>query len=811
MGPNLLGDRYFIQILELEIQSHFKLSISVAESQTMAQLVICALSPDTGAEQQTIDNLLIAASPPICELGGIVALFIQYSEKQSHHNLLARLRHVGRGNPKEFIKEFDWGSLKKQISSSLEQLISKLTKRIEFLKVQADLQNALVIVGIFNEHISLLKTFKRNLVDSITTSFQHLTDKINQISTDSDNLFAVRVDRVGSSIEANNFIHVVHTLNETPEPLILQLNYDDWERTPVSNIPFKVTFANDQIFEGKLNQNGYAQVWGGPKLAAQVEFGDKDKRQEAEKELPEHYKALDTALDKVVKETRITLLDNAKKHPASKQVIAQFKVLVDEHLAELNIQKENFNHLSFLDQSWRQSQSAFSGVRTGVTEYIPDLGEFGELMELADIDITSLVNAIAFGEVDELEKNFKEWKQRNKEQLSEASESMEMLILIVSDPEARKILASLPSRFLEAMPADQVTEVLASQATQTGVDYVVVTGGTAAGSFAGGVGAPVMAAITVAATTGRKAGKLLEETVGIITDIGKLNKNKHNQHNQDKHQEKNETELPKTCPICNDIKCKNKTKPKLGDGNNTRDDSKLYAGIRKKTPGFPETHPWFIGDKSLEVHHVIPCNSVSKDDWHDLFNKFNYDINEAHNSVVLPGDIELACELKVQRHKGSHTQGMALNKSNVVFSRLEEYEDTKNNQKIKAFQKTLFKTKKGGQLRYTKATTDLIDQVKHSVEKGSLCQYADNPKKMNAKFEFQMKKHSKKILGYIDSFEWTIAWDGRDYRSDSSLGCCNTDGITTKRIGNNRAQDCSVNRNHNLGKGPFTGTLRLGK
>ena len=60
MGPNLLGDRYFIQILELEIQSHFELSISAAESQAMAQLVICALSPDTGTEQQTIDNMTVS-------------------------------------------------------------------------------------------------------------------------------------------------------------------------------------------------------------------------------------------------------------------------------------------------------------------------------------------------------------------------------------------------------------------------------------------------------------------------------------------------------------------------------------------------------------------------------------------------------------------------------------------------------------------------------------------------------------------------------------------------------------------------------
>ncbi|MDD9156313.1 DUF4150 domain-containing protein [Aliivibrio sp. S4TY2] len=811
MGSKLLSDKYFIQILELEIQSHFELAINAKESQIMAQLFINALSPEAGSEQRVIDNLLIAASPPTYQLGAIIALFIQYPEKQSYHNLLARLRDLGRGNPKAFIDNFDWVSSKQQIATALDSLLSKLINRIEFLKTQADLKRYAPLVYIFNSHISQLKTFKRTLTDDITTCFKHTKDKINQISTDSDDVFAVKTDKVGHSIEANAFVHVVHALNETPEPLILQLNYDDLEKTPASNIPFKVIFSNEQVFEGVLNPNGYAQVWGGPKLTAHIEFGDKDKAQEAKDKLPDSYKALDVALDKIAKETAVTLLDNANEKPASALIVAQFKVLVDEHLAELNIQKENFNNLSFLEQSWQQSQHAFSGIKTGITEYVPDLGEFGELMTLANIDITSLVNAIAFGEVDELEKSFKDWKQRNQEQLSEASESMEMLILIVSDPEARQILASLPKKILEAMPADKVTEVLASQVSQAGVDSVVITGSTAAGAFAGGVGAPIMAAITVAATTGRKTGKLLEETINIISDIGKLNKDKFNTHDKVQHQEKSETKLPKTCPICNDVSCKNKTKPTLGKGENTRKNSALYAGIRKKVSGYPKTHIWYTGDRSLEVHHVIPCESVEDKIWRKMFNQFSYNINGPHNSVVLPAQAILACELNVQRHKGSHDQGMALNIDERVLSALNKHEKEKNNEKILVFQDTLFAKNNGNDFRYPKAATKLIKKVKDSVEKGNLCKYADNSKKMKSEFEKQMTEHSKKILGYIDSFEWTIAWDSRDYKPSSKLGCCGNEGIEAKRENNNRALECPDERNHELGKGKFNSKLELGK
>lgn len=45
----------------------------------------------------------------------------------------------------------------------------------------------------------------------------------------------------------------------------------------------------------------------------------------------------------------------------------------------------------------------------------------------------------------------------------------------------------------------------------------------------------------------------------------------------------------------------------------------------------------------------------------------------------------------------------------------------------------------------------------------------------------------------------------------SLFGCCNVAGIKQKEKGDNRAKSCNKHREHNLGKGPFTGTLRLGR
>ncbi|WP_298776782.1 hypothetical protein, partial [uncultured Shewanella sp.] len=65
-----------------------------------------------------------------------------------------------------------------------------------------------------------------------------------------------------------------------------------------------------------------------------------------------------------------------------------------------------FNNQSFLSQSWDMAKAAQSGAASGVTEYLPDLGDFGDLLDAADINVTMLIEAIATGDVDALEDKF---------------------------------------------------------------------------------------------------------------------------------------------------------------------------------------------------------------------------------------------------------------------------------------------------------------------------------------------------------------------------------------------------------------------
>ncbi|MCV5871804.1 hypothetical protein OFN61_41785, partial [Escherichia coli] len=76
---------------------------------------------------------------------------------------------------------------------------------------------------------------------------------------------------------------------------------------------------------------------------------------------------------------------------------------------------------------------------------------------------------------------------------------------------------------------------------------------------------------------------------------------------------------------------------------------------------------------------------------------------------------ELACELGVQRHQGNHAQGMALSENETVLSRLEGHEKNARHENIKSFNRKLFKTTKGKELRYPKAAKKQVLKLKDRV------------------------------------------------------------------------------------------------
>ena len=330
-----------------------------------------------------------------------------------------------------------------------------------------------------------------------------------------------------------------------PPKLELELCYDDSEKTYASNVPYSVIFSDpaNTVIKGVLNDKGWAVVEGGPNYPAQVIFGDEADKAEAEKALESQYKQLDTALNDVANQVAKQALNAIEEAEETIQVTESLKTAIDNKIAELNAQGDAYDALSDLSKVWAVAKGAQEGASNGFTEYLPNLGDFGDLMDAADIDITMLIEAISTGNINDLEDKLKEWQDRGGQGLTQARKTMETLILLLSDPTSREMLASIPKRILAALPEDQIAELTAYQMTQMGMDTAVVGGGTAVGTLVGGAGGPIAAGILFTATTARKGGKALESTVKIVSDISKSLKKINNQHDIKPYKKENELPL----------------------------------------------------------------------------------------------------------------------------------------------------------------------------------------------------------------------------------------------------------------------------
>ncbi|EOV6278237.1 PAAR-like domain-containing protein [Vibrio parahaemolyticus] len=789
---NLGSDKDFISMLATEVRAHFEYELTEKEANDISQNI--ALLFGTNDDYSVVANELIAQVSPIIDKNGVTLnLLHSIHEDESHNNILALLRQLGYGDPEKYLKDLNWSDWTKSISGQLDTILSKVVQRFDTLSKYASMKGYQVAYETLQVQAKSANEVKAKLPDITASGMEKLQEKSSKLISNGAKPKVVNNFSNGQTTQSGKVSDVIHAERTLPVPFALALCYDDKEKTPVSNVPYKLTYSSGEVFEGLLNGKGVASVYGVPQHEVpKIEFGDPDKAAKAEADRPAQLDVLKEEIKKyadyLVKET---IAYNATQPSPQKELLEELKAQTEEELNELRARKAELDNASTTEYVWELAKSSIEGVGDGVTNYVPDFGEIGDYLDALEEALKKVDRGALY--------------------LQEATEAMERLLLIISDQEIREYLLTIPQLYLEALPADEAVKYSLSLATQKGIDGAIVIGGTAAGTAAGGVGGPAMAVLLTGAATARSSGKVIERLVKVLNDVvaGK----KHSKNNHKEKPEDDETELDKTCPICRDSKCKNRKRLKKGKGQNKKGGylDAMEKAYRNKGKSYPEGHDWYVGAGSLEVHHVIPLEAVSDKRFKKLFDNFSYDINQTHNLVALPGIMELACELGVQRHQGNHAQGMALSENEAVLNRLEDHEKNARHENIKSFNRKLFKNNKiqGNELRYPKAAKNQVLDLKDRVEKGLLCKYADNTKKVNMMFEREMKKYSKKILGYIQDFTWTIAYDGRDYRQGGP-GCSNVSTIKQKRKGLQRANFCEA-RDHGFGLGRFNGTLKLGK
>ncbi len=121
------------------------------------------------------------------------------------------------------------------------------------------------------------------------------------------------------------------------------------------------------------------------------------------------------------------------------------RAVIQKQVDELTAQSKEYDALSWFERRWEDTKSAGVGVGQGVTDYISDLGEFGDLMDSMDVDMLDMADIIFNGNQDALKSI--EDKLTNCDRCAagfeQAKESMETLILLMSDEKTREILISI--------------------------------------------------------------------------------------------------------------------------------------------------------------------------------------------------------------------------------------------------------------------------------------------------------------------------------------------------------------------------------
>lgn len=184
------------------------------------------------------------------------------------------------------------------------------------------------------------------------------------------------------------------------------------------------------------------------------------------------------------------------------------------------------------------------------------------------------------------------------------------------------------------------------------------------------------------------------------------------------------------------VKCEYCKKPKHDFakkwGNHVGSGQPLRKNIIPKL----ESHQWYTGPRSLQAHHLICSEAMDDDDWSDMAREFGYDINHKNNGVMLPYNMELACQLHAPLHRGNHNKGRA------------------------------------GTDPYPARISKELLSVKNDIKEGKYC---DSPRALVDKLD----NLSKLIVGKVDKFRWTITSDGKDYRAQKN-GCSGVKSITNK-------------------------------
>ncbi|AYO20548.1 DUF4150 domain-containing protein [Vibrio owensii] len=235
MGTSLTADRYFLDIVDLEVKTHFLQRHPDFSFSILAEALVAGIE---SMSEESMDRVLSLGLPLVLEEGELLSVLFRLPKHETADRMLAYMRARGKGNPQTFLQEYDWQSAKQALSSQLEAVLSKVKGRLESLSSEASRLNYLYLSSdIYDAHVSTINTYSKKLSDNLSSAFERLQTKAESLMNDTSEVSIIQAPDNVYSAEAGKIEVVINAILkidlEEQKWVKIRAIYSDRWQTPV--------------------------------------------------------------------------------------------------------------------------------------------------------------------------------------------------------------------------------------------------------------------------------------------------------------------------------------------------------------------------------------------------------------------------------------------------------------------------------------------------------------------------------------------------------------------------------------------------
>lgn len=257
MGTSLTADRYFLDIVDLEVKTHFLQRHPDFSFSILAEALVAGIE---SMSEESMDRVLSLGLPLVLEEGELLSVLFRLPKHETADRMLAYMRARGKGNPQTFLQEYDWQSAKQALSSQLEAVLSKVKGRLESLSSEASRLNYLYLSSdIYDAHASTINTYSKKLSDNLSSAFERLQTKAESLMNDTSEVSVIQAPDNVYSAEAGNIEVVINAILkidlEEQKWIKIRAIHDDLWGTPVYAKNLKVMTNGSTPHKDKLELN----------------------------------------------------------------------------------------------------------------------------------------------------------------------------------------------------------------------------------------------------------------------------------------------------------------------------------------------------------------------------------------------------------------------------------------------------------------------------------------------------------------------------------------------------------------------------